>query len=359
MELWLALKFILGNKKKAVFPLLAVISGITALIITLSISLGGKIIINENLSSLGGNRIIIGGDTLSKRDMDMVESYPFVEYAMFPGGRIEEDDTFYISYSKKALKTLNLKNLNKNEVIIDKNQYRDKHIGDTIELKINSYKRKFTVGDIYEEKNPFELMKNGNRIIMSQNEFQELFNIYKYNSMIISFNRDEDPGDYVQGLINRLNRNKGSYSNLKLLETPAVYKRIEKIKKMVNRTLGLIAFVSLALGAFGILNLIGNNVKGRSKHIGILRAMGMKINNIIKIFIFEALIISIIGSFTGIILGITGSIIIGKIIGIYPVFRLFQISISLILSLGIGIIMGVYPTRQINKESVVKILKEE
>lgn len=359
MELWLALKFILGNKKKAVFPLLAVISGITALVITLSISLGGKIIIDENLSSLGGNRIIIGGDVLSKRDMDMVESYPFVEYVMFPGGRIEEDNTFYISYSKKALRTLGLKNLNNNEVIIDKNQYKDKHIGDTIELKINSYKRKFIVGDIYEEKNPFELMKKGKRIIISQNEFQELFNIYKYNSMIISFNRDEDPSDYVQGLINRLNRNKGSYSNLKLLETPAVYKRIEKIKKMVNRTLGIIAFVSLALGAFGILNLIGNNVKGRSKHIGILRAMGMNIKNIVKIFILEGVIISLVGSFVGIILGITGSFLIGKLININPVFNMFQLSFSLILSLGIGIIMGVYPTRKINRESVIKILKGE
>jgi len=359
MELWLALKLILGNKKKAVFPFLAVTLGITALIITLSISLGGKIVIEQNLSSLGGNRILIGGDTLSKRDMDMVENYPVVEYALFPGGRVKQDDTIFIAHSKKALKTLGLRNLNKNEVIIDKNQYKDKNIGGIIKLNVNSHERRFLIEDMYQEKNPFELMKKGNRIIMSQNEFQELFGIYKYNSMIISFCKDEEPSDYVNLLIKRLNRNRGGISNLKLLETPAVYKKIEKIKTMVNRTLSIIAFVSLALGAFGILNLIGNNVAGRSGHIGILRAMGMKINNIIKIFIFEALIISIIGSFTGIILGITGSIIIGKVIGIYPVFRLFQISVSLILSLGIGIIMGVYPTRQINKESVVKILKGE
>ena len=359
MELWLALKFILGNKKKAVFPLLAVISGITALIITLSISLGGKIVIDQDLSSLGGNRIIIGGDTLSKRDMDMVESYPFVEYAMFPRGRVKEDNNIYIAYSKKALSTLALKNLNKNEIIIDKNQYRDKSIGDTLELKINSYGRRFLIKDVYEEKNPFELMKKGNRIIMSQGEFQELFNVYKYDSMIISFYKDENPDDYVQGLINRLNKNKGVYSNLKLLETPEVYKKIIKIKKMVNRTLGLIAFVSLALGAFGILNLIGNNIRGRSKHIGMLRAMGMKIDNIIKIFILEGVIISLVGSFVGIILGITGSFLIGKLININPVFNMFQLSFSLILSLGIGIIMGVYPTRKINRESVIKILKGE
>ena len=359
MELWLALKFILGNKKKAVFPFLAVTLGITSLIITLSISLGGKIVIEQNLSSLGGNRIMIGGDTLSKWDMDMVENYPVVEYTVFPKGRVEQDNNIFIAYSKKALKTLGLRDLNENEVIIDKNQFKDKNIGEIIKLNVNSYERRFLIEDMYEEKNPFELMKKGNRIIMSQREFQELFGIYKYNSMIISFYKGEDPNDYANFFIKKLNKYRGGNSNLKLLETPAVYKRIEKIKVMVNRTLSLIAFVSLALGAFGILNLIGNNVRGRSGHIGILRAMGMKINNIIMVFILEALTISIIGSFAGIVLGITGSMIIGKLIGIHPVFRFFQISVSLILSLGIGIIMGVYPTRKINKESVVKILKGE
>ncbi|MDP0506687.1 MAG: FtsX-like permease family protein [Fusobacterium sp. JB019] len=357
MEFWLALKMILGNRRKVIFPLFAVISGITALIITLSISRGGEMIINNNLSSLGENRIIIGGDSLSRRDMNMIENYPFVEYAMFPRARVRVDDVIFIGYSKKALKTLGLNNLKNNEIIIDKNQYKDKNIGDVLLLTINNFERKFIVKDLYEEKNPFELMKKGYRIIVSQNKFQELFNIYKYDSMIISFDKDENPEDYAQGLINKLKLSKGGYSNLRLLETPEVYKKVVKIKKMVNRTLGIIAFISLALGAFGILNLIGNNIKARSKHIGILRAMGMGIKNITKVFILEAVIISSVGSFVGIFLGITGSFVIGKLISIYPVFNLFQISLSLLLSLGIGIFMGVYPTRKINSESIIKILK--
>ncbi|MFK4785451.1 ABC transporter permease [Fusobacterium sp. MFO224] len=357
MEFWLALKMILGNKKKVIFPLLAVISGITALIITLSISRGGEMIINNNLSSIGENRIMIGGDSLSKRDMDMIENYPFVEYAMFPRARVKLEDTYFIAYSRKALKTLGLNNLRNNEIIIDKKQYKDKNIGDVLSISLNGNERRFIVRDMYEEKNPFELMKEGYRIIVSQDEFEELFNMYNYDSMIISFDENENPEDYVQGLINKLSLNKGGYSNLRLLETPEVYKKIVKIKKMVNRTLGIIAFVSLALGAFGILNLIGNNIKARSKHIGILRAMGMEKNNVVKTFILEAVIISLVGSFIGIFLGVTGSFLIGKLINIYPVFNVFQILFSLLLSLGIGILMGVYPTKRINSESIIKILK--
>lgn len=357
MELWLAIKFILGNKRKMIFPFMSVLVGIMSLVITLSLSKGGEELINNSLSSLGENRILIGEDVLTKYDMEIIESYPFVQYALFPQGRIKEEGNIFIAYSKKALNKLNLNYLKDNEVIIDKNQYPKKEIGDIISFKINDQRREFYVKDIYQEKNPFELMKKGNRIIISQENFEKLFNKRIYNSMIISFYENENPEDYAGPLINKLKENTFGKSNLKLLETPKVYKKIIKIKKMVKITLSIISIISLSLGAFGILNLIGNNIKARSKHLGILRAMGMSKRRIVKVFLFEASIIALIGSLLGIILGILGSYLIGKLINIYPVFNITQILISLLLSIGIGITMGMYPTKKINKESVVKILK--
>ena len=53
-------------------------------------------------------------------------------------------------------------------------------------------------------------------------------------------------------------------NQIRLLETPEVYKRIIKIQKMVRNTLGALAFISICLGGFGIMNLIAGGVKART-----------------------------------------------------------------------------------------------
>lgn len=355
----MALKFILRNKKKAAFPLLSVIAGISALIITLSISNGGKEMIANDLSSLGENRVIIGGDILSTRDMKLLENYPFVQYTMFPEATLNEGEIKYIGYSKKAIKTLGLRSIKKNEVIIDKNQFPNVKMGEVISLKVNNYNKKFVVKDFYKEKNPFKLMKKGKRVILSQETFQMFFEKYNYRQMIVSFESDENPNDYINFLMDQIKRNKGVSYNIEVLETPEVFKKVIKIKKMVNITLKIISVVSLLIGAFGIFNLIGNNIKMRSSYIGILRAMGMETRRIVRIFILESSIIASLGSIIGIILGTLGSFIIAKLININPVFNIFQISLSLFLSLSMGILLGVYPTRSLMEENIVEMLKGE
>lgn len=148
MELWLAIKFILGNKRKMIFPFMSVLVGIMSLVITLSLSKGGEELINNNLSSLGENRVLIGEDVLTKYDMEIIESYPFVQYALFPQGRIKEEGDIFIAYSRKALDKLNLNYLKDNEVIIDKSQYPKKEVGDIMSFNVNDKRRDFYVKDI-------------------------------------------------------------------------------------------------------------------------------------------------------------------------------------------------------------------
>lgn len=349
---------LLGNSKRAIFPLLGVIGGITALIMSFSLGAGGEKIISTNLSAIGSNRIMIGGQEMSARDMQIIENYPFVEYTLFPGARENSGNNIFIGYSQKALMALGLRNLGDREVILDKNQFPDKQPGDRVDLVTEMGTRSFIVAGIYEEQNPFELMKQGNRIIVSQGYFERLFGRYRYNELIVSFDKGEDAEDLIPLLLRKFNEDRRSYGQVRLLETPEVYKRIVKIQKIVRNTLGILSFISLCIGGFGIMNLIAGGVRARTGHIGILRAMGMSKKDIIKIFLAEGIIISIIGSFLGVIIGIIGAVMSGKLIMIPPEFNILQILLALIVSLVFGIVMGVYPAKKAGDISITDALRD-
>lgn len=358
MIFWFAYKMLLGNSKRAIFPLLGVIGGITALIMSFSLGAGGEKIISTNLSAIGSNRIMIGGQEMSARDMQIIENYPFVEYTLFPGARENSGNNIFIGYSQKALMALGLRNLGDREVILDKNQFPDKQPGDRVDLVTEMGTRSFIVAVIYEEQNPFELMKQGNRIIVSQGYFERLFGRYRYNELIVSFDKGEDAEDLIPLLLRKFNEDRRSYGQVRLLETPEVYKRIVKIQKIVRNTLGILSFISLCIGGFGIMNLIAGGVRARTGHIGILRAMGMSKKDIIKIFLAEGIIISIIGSFLGVIIGIIGAVMSGKLIMIPPEFNILQILLALIVSLVFGIVMGVYPAKKAGDISITDALRD-
>lgn len=358
MIFWFAYKMLMGNIKRAIFPFLGVVAGITALIMSFSLGAGGEKIISTNLSAIGSNRIMIGGQEMTQRDMQILENYPFVEYTLFPSARENDGNNIFIAYSKKALLSLGLQPLGDREVILDKNQFPDKEVGDRIDLVTDSGVRSFIVAGIYEEQNPFELMKQGNRIIVSQEYFERLFGKYRYNEMIISFSKDENAEDLIPVLLNRFNSDRRGYGQVRLLETPEVYKRIIKIQKMVRNTLGILSFISLCIGGFGIMNLIAGGVRARTGHIGILRAMGLAKEKVTNIFLAEGVIISVIGSLTGVIIGIIGSILSGKLIMIPPEFNFLQILLALIISLAFGIGMGVYPARKAGNIAITDALRE-
>lgn len=358
MTFWLAYKMLLGNIRRAIFPFLGVLCGIISLIMTLSLGAGGENIINTSLSAIGNNRIMIGGNSFTQRDIEILENYPFVEYAMFPKAKYFVDDNIYIGYPEKVFEKLGLPHLNENEIVVDKNQFENTKVGDILELSVGMYRKKFIVKGIYEERNPLELARKGNRIILSQDSFERIFSERNFSEIVISFEEGEEAEEYIPIILNKFRQDRGLYGEIELLETPEIYKRIEKIKNIVSTTLGILSIISLGIGGFGIMNLIASNIKSRTGHMGILRAMGMSSKNMSIMFITEGTIISLIGSVVGLIFGLVFSVVVGKMINIYPIFSFGSIFTSLIISLVVGIIMGTIPAIKAGQKNIIELLRE-
>lgn len=356
MEFWLAYKFLLGSLKRTVFTLLSILVASIALILTISLGDSAKHIITTDLLALGSNRILLGGEALRSRDLEIVERFPFVEYGAFPEQKRLVKNILYKGYSSKALLFAKLQKLKENEIILDKSQFLNEKKGDFIELETTLGRNRFLIKDLYQEESPFETVKFGKRVIVSSETFEKLFGKNSYKKMIVAFPLGEDATEYFPLLLRELNRSRFSNNKINILETPEVYKKIEKIIKFVDKSIWILSIISLGIGGIGVLNLIQASIRERSQSIGILSSMGLSKNRIIKVFMIEVFMIILLGIILGSILGVLSAYIIGIVLKIPPYFNFFKIIMSLLITGSSSLLFGLYPAKKIVEIKIVEAL---
>jgi putative ABC transport system permease protein len=110
--------------------------------------------------------------------------------------------------------------------------------------------------------------------------------------------------------------------------------------------LASIASVSLLVGGIGIMNIMLVSVTERTREIGIRMSVGARSRDILTQFLIEALVLSLLGGITGIILGVSGSGAISSLAKWPTIITFFSILLSFGFSIAIGIFFGFYPARK-------------
>jgi putative ABC transport system permease protein len=106
-----------------------------------------------------------------------------------------------------------------------------------------------------------------------------------------------------------------------------------------------LAGITLALGLFGVVNTMMTSVNERIKDIGIMRAVGASRSQIVKAFIYEAIIIGIIGGILGYMLGTVLAYLVGPLIFEGTTVALIPqyFALALVLAVAVAVVATVYP----------------
>jgi putative ABC transport system permease protein len=120
-----------------------------------------------------------------------------------------------------------------------------------------------------------------------------------------------------------------------------------------------IAGISLLVGGIGIMNIMLATVLERTKEIGIRRAIGARQVDIIRQFLMEALLISMLGGMIGIAFGFTLSKVIATAAGWSTVVTTSSIVVAFGVSVGIGLLFGIYPAMQAAKLDPIEAIRYE
>ena len=113
----------------------------------------------------------------------------------------------------------------------------------------------------------------------------------------------------------------------------------------MNKFMLALAGITLVIGAFGVVNTMMTSVHERIKDIGIMRAVGASRRQIIKVFIYEAVIIGIIGGIIGYFSGTLVAYGIGPMVfeGTQISFIPLYLPLSLLLAVFVAVISTAYP----------------
>ncbi len=140
---------------------------------------------------------------------------------------------------------------------------------------------------------------------------------------------------------------------------------ITSITSALTIFLTAIAAISLIVGGIGIMNIMLVSVVERTREIGLRKAVGATNRDILQQFLFEAVILTLIGGVIGIAIGAAFAgvayVVLTKTLVTGWVFALPFSAITLATSVAIftGVIFGIYPARKASLKSPIEALRYE
>ena len=125
-----------------------------------------------------------------------------------------------------------------------------------------------------------------------------------------------------------------------------------------------IAGISLLVAAVSIFNVMMMSVNERVREIGILRSIGTQRPEILRMFIYEATIIGIVGAVIGAIASlIIGYVVVLGMVGTTEYFfaagSLIYVPMAMVIGAAICIVTGVYPAWQASNLDPIEALRAE
>ncbi len=129
--------------------------------------------------------------------------------------------------------------------------------------------------------------------------------------------------------------------------------------RAMSLLLAAVASVSLVVGGIGIMNIMLVSVTERTREIGLRMAVGAEGADILSQFLIEAVTLSLIGGLIGTALGIAGSMTIAAL-GEWPaIVRVDSVVLAFGFSVLVGVFFGFYPARKAARLDPIEALRYE
>ncbi|MGB8212358.1 MAG: ABC transporter permease [Anaerolineales bacterium] len=123
--------------------------------------------------------------------------------------------------------------------------------------------------------------------------------------------------------------------------------------------LAWVAGISLIVGGIGIMNIMLVSVTERTREIGLRQSLGATPADIRWQFLSEALLLSVIGGIIGILIGVGGSWLFGKVGGMATEVVPSSILLAFFSAAAVGAFFGFYPANQAAQLDPIDALRHE
>ena len=395
----MAAKTLVSNKLRSSLTMLGIVIGNASVITLVGLGRGAQTLAKNQLSNLGANVLFIvpGNNDTRRRGI------------AFPKNLVLEDATA-IKEQVPSVKQV-APQISANEIVQSNSKSLNISIaGITPEfLDVRSFEiskgRFITKNDVTGSKSVVvigpdlqtEFFKDksflGEKIRIKDHSY-EIVGILKPKGAVFGSNQDKNAYIPISTMVNRItgkdptfgislsfisveavNKNKTSAAKFQITnllrqrhkiirdDDFAVRSQEDALNIVTNITSGLtfllagIGAVSLLVGGIGIMNIMLVAVSERTEEIGLRKAIGAKQFDILIQFLFEALILSIIGGLVGTMTGLSAVFFIGIITPLPASVGLSTTLSTMIISGSIGLTFGVLPAKRASELDPIVALR--
>ncbi len=128
---------------------------------------------------------------------------------------------------------------------------------------------------------------------------------------------------------------------------------------MMTILLAAVAGISLLVGGIGIMNIMYVSVTERTREIGLRMSIGAKGIDILAQFLIESVLISVTGGLIGVLLGVAAAIIVNKVFMFPTYIQPWSVILSFAVCTFTGIFFGWYPAKKAAQLDPIEAIRYE
>lgn len=227
--------------------------------------------------------------------------------------------------------------------------------------KLTINKKEFKVVGIIEE---IGNAQDDNQIVIPLVTAREMFQEPEKVDVIIAQVKTTSEIPQLQEKIKKELEKKRGDTNFQVLTAAQILEQIDQVLGILQIVLVGIAAISLVVGAIGIMNSMYTSVLERTKEIGIMKSIGARNSDIMKIFLIEAGLIGLVGGILGTALGAGIALAVGSVsqdagFTLNIVIEPSIVVLGLVFAFVVGVLSGILPAYQASKLKPVDALRYE
>ncbi|MBU2101335.1 ABC transporter permease [Patescibacteria group bacterium] len=406
----IAYKALKVNKTRSFLTVLGVLIGVTAIMMMVALGSGAENLILDEISGFGGETIVVRpgkqptgptdiagtlfNDSLTERDVELLRrksNVPHAEkitpFVVVPGNVSYEGDTytpfmlggdvnFFVDFYDAPLlegdtfTESDAKQLSKVAVIGDKVRQELFGESDALGKDIQIKDQKFRIIGVLAKRGQVAVFDIDNLVVIPHTTAQKYILGIDYFHEFIVMARDVDTVDRTIVDIEATLRGAHKIDDPEkddffVVSLSGAAEQIQTVIATLTAFLSSVVAIALVVGGVGVMNIMLVSVTERTREIGLRKAVGATEKEIMQQFLLEAILLTFIGGFVGIVLGGILSFLVALGLAQFVASNWsFSFPFSaIVLGMGVttlvGVVFGLYPAKKAAERSPIDALRYE